>query len=334
MDAEPSLLRVITAAEVHELCPWERLIEALGHAHRGAKPLVGRASLDSPEGRYIDMPAWQPGVAMGSKLVTVMPGNPHSNGLPTVQALYALFDGKTGSPLAVIDGTALTYRKTAADSALGSRLLSRPDPEVLLAVGAGAVAPFLIAAHLAARPSLNRLLVWNRSMDKAEALARRFAAAGIAASASELEPALQQADIVSCATAATAPLIAGRRLKPGAHLDLVGGFTPEMRECDDDCVRRARLFVDSRWFAIDQTGDLGDPIRRGVVARDRIEADLFDLCGGQHSMVRQPDDITLFKNAGGAHLDLFTALHIWSELTARTTRSPDEAPAKSGSPSR
>ncbi len=315
MDAEPSLLHVISAAEVHELCAWEPLIEALDLSHRGAEPLVGRASLDSAEGCYIDMPAWQPGVAMGSKLVTVMPGNP-DNGLPTVQALYALFDGRTGSPLAVIDGTALTYRKTAADSALGSRFLSRPDPEVLLMVGAGALAPFLIAAHLAARPSLNRLLVWNRSMDKAEALAREFAATGIAASACDLEPGVRQADIVCCATAATRPLIAGRWLKASAHLDLVGGFTPEMRESDDDCVRRARLFVDSRWFAIDQTGDLGDPIRRGIIARDKIEADLFELCGGQHSLVRRPGDITLFKNAGGAHLDLFTALHVWSRLTA------------------
>jgi ornithine cyclodeaminase len=120
---------------------------------------------------------------------------------------------------------------------------------------------------------------------------------------------------VCCATGATSPLIDGCWLKVGAHLDLVGGFTPEMRECDDDCVRRARLFVDSRAFAIDQTGDLGDPIRRGIIARDRIEADLFELCGGQHGLVRRPDDITLFKNAGGAHLDLFTALHIWSRLT-------------------
>jgi ornithine cyclodeaminase/alanine dehydrogenase-like protein (mu-crystallin family) len=311
-------MRVVTAADVHEACAWEGLMDALAQAHRGPKPLVGRASLDGAEGpecqRYIDMPAWLPGVAMGSKLVTVMPGNPDHAGLPAVQALYALFDGRNGSPLAVIDGTALTYRKTAADSALGSRLLSRSDAEVLLMVGAGGLAPYLIAAHIAARPSLNRVLVWNRRMDKAEALARSVAATGIAASACELEPAVRDADIVSSATASAAPLIAGRWLKPGAHLDLVGSFAPEMRECDDACVRRARLFVDSRWFAIDQTGDLGDPIRRGIIARDSIEADLFELCGRSHPIERQPDDITLFKNSGGAHLDLFTALHIWSRM--------------------
>lgn len=309
-----SQMRLVGAAEVHRACAWTGLIEALARAHRGPGPLVGRASLDSADGRYIDMPAWLPGVAMGSKLVTVMPGNPDHAGLPAVQALYALFDGRTGSPLAVIDGTALTYRKTAADSGLGSRLLSRADAQVLLMVGAGGLAPYLVAAHLAARPSLNRLLVWNRRMDKAEALAREFDSTGIAASACELEAAVRQADIVCCATAATTPLIDGRWLKPGAHLDLVGGFTPEMRECDDECVRRARLFVDSRTFAIDQTGDLGDPIRRGIIARDRIEADLFDLCGRDQPIERRGDDITLFKNAGGAHLDLFTALHVWSEV--------------------
>ena len=318
MDSQIPSPRVVTAGEVHELCAWDGLMKALVEAHRGPKPLVGRASLAGAEGpncqRFIDMPAWQPGIAMGSKLVTVMPDNPDNTGLPAVQALYALFDGRNGSPLAVIDGTALTYRKTAADSALGSRLLSRPDAQVLAMVGAGGLAPYLIEAHVAARPSLNRILVWNRRIGKAEELARRLAGSGIAASACELEPAVRQADIVSCATASTTPLVEGRWLKRGAHLDLVGGFTPDMRECDDDCVRRARLFVDSRWFAIDETGDLGDPIRRGVIARDKIEADLFDLCGRSPPIERRPEDITLFKNAGGAHLDLFTALHIWTRL--------------------
>lgn len=310
-------MRVITADEVHDICAWLPLVEALAAAHRGPKPLVGRAALEAGEGAarqtYIDMPAWQPGIAMGSKLVTVMPDNPDRfPGVPAIQALYALFDGRHGRPLAVIDGTALTYRKTAADSALGARLLAGREPKVLAMVGAGGLAPYLVAAHRAARPSIERVLVWNRRMDKAEALARDIARNGLTALPSELEPAVRQADIISCATAATAPLVDGRWLKPGAHLDLVGGFTPQMRECDDECVRRARLFVDSRWFAVDQTGDLGDPIRRGVIDRRKVEADLFELCQEGHDVGRRADDITLYKNAGGAHLDLFTALFIWS----------------------
>ncbi len=325
-------IRLISAGEVHRLCAWNTLIEALAQAHRGPRPLVGITGLENRQERnhqhYLDMPAWQPGIAMGSKLVTVMPENPDRlPGLPAVQALYALFDGGNGSPLAVIDGTALTYRKTAADSALGSRLLSRRNSEVLLMVGAGGLAPYLVEAHLAARPSIRRVLVWNRRMDKADKLARRLAKDGLAALASDLEPAARQADIICCATSSTAPLIDGRWLKAGVHLDLVGSFTSEMRECDDECVRRARLFVDSRWFAIDQAGDLGDPIRRGVIARDSIEADLFELCARASPVERRGDDITLFKNGGGAHLDLFTALHIWSQLAATQGARPPHAAA-------
>jgi ornithine cyclodeaminase len=231
--------------------------------------------------------------------------------LPWVQALYPLFDGKNGAPLAVLDGTALTYRKTAADSALGSRLLSRPEPRTLVMVGAGSLSPYLIDAHRSLRPSIERVLIWNRNPAKAAKLAEALGAEV----AGDLERAVRDADIVCCATASTAPLVEGAWLKPGAHLDLVGSFTPEMRECDDEAVKRARLFVDSRWFAIDQPGDLADPLRRGVIRRQDVEADFFELCRDGYSVNRRDGDITLFKNGGGAHLDLFTALFIWQNLS-------------------
>jgi ornithine cyclodeaminase len=246
---------------------------------------------------------------MGTKVVTVLPDNPQI-GVPAIQALYVLCEGKTGSPVAVIDGTALTYRKTAADSALGARLLASENSAHLVMAGAGGLAPYLVAAHRTVRPSLTRVSVWNRSGDKAKALAAQIGAKAV----TDLEAAVREADIICCATNATEPLIKGAWLKPGAHLDLVGSFTPDMRECDDDAVRRARLFVDSRQFAIDQPGDLGDPLRRGIIGRERIEADLFDLCGHGLPRPRMPKDITLFKNGGGAHLDLFTALFIWKAL--------------------
>ena len=165
--------------------------------------------------------------------------------MPAVQALYALFEGDDGNPAAVMDGTALTYRKTAADSALGSQLLEpRRMRGVLLMVGAGGLAPYLARAHLAIRPSLARVMVWNRT-SSAPRRSRRVAGGGVdAAVSADLEAAVGQADILSCSTASTEPLVAGAWLKAGAHLDLVGGFTPAMRECDDDAVRRARLFVD------------------------------------------------------------------------------------------
>jgi ornithine cyclodeaminase len=310
-------MRFVTAAEVHRLCAWEPLVGALAESHRKPAPLVDRSELhferDGIRETYFNLPAWQPGIAMGTKIVTVMPRNPaESAPLPAVQAAYVLCDGKTGAPLALIDGTALTYRKTAADSALGSSLLSRPDAATLLIVGAGGMAPYLLAAHRALRPSIRTTLLWNRSAEKAEALAELCGGKAVG----DLASAVRSADIISCATASTVPLIRGDWLQPGAHLDLVGAFTPDMRECDDEAVLRARLFVDSRWFAIDQPGDLSSPLRRGVIQRDCIEGDLFDLCGKGLAPPRSPGDITLFKNGGGAHLDLFTALFVWNSVSS------------------
>ena len=304
-------MRFVSSEDVHRLCVWTKLCDALHEAHRGPEPKVDRSELHATRSgqreTYFNLPAWQPGIAMGTKVVTVFPGNTE---LPAVQALYPLFDGKTGEPLGVLDGTALTYRKTAADSALGSRLLSSPQSRTLLMVGSGALAPYLVEAHRAVRPSVDKVIIWNRDPAKAAKLADRLAAEA----AADLEKAVREADIVSCATSSTTPLVKGEWLKDGAHLDLVGGFTPEMRECDDEAVRLARLFVDSRWFAIDQPGDLADPLRRGVIQRQDIEADLFELCRDGYEVNRKPDDITLFKNGGGAHLDLFTALFIWRNL--------------------
>ena len=305
-------MRFISADEVHRICAWTKLCDALFSAHRGPAPKVERTELyatrNGERETYLNLPAWQPGVAMGTKVVTIFPGN---RDLPSVQALYPLFDGRNGEPLAVLDGTALTYRKTAADSALGSRLLSNPESRVLVMVGAGALAPYLIDAHRTIRPRIDRVLIWNRTHAKAVKLARML---GVEV-AEDLEAAVRAGDVVSCATSSMAPLVKGAWLKSGAHLDLVGAFTPEMRECDDETVQRARLFVDSRWFAIDQAGDLADPLRRGVIQRHDVEADLFELCSDDYDIDRQRDDVTLFKNGGGAHLDLFTALFVWQNLS-------------------
>src|SRR5262245_27731156 len=266
---------IIPAAEVHAICDYRKLAAALLEDHRGAEPLVDRSELHAtgPRGErqtWLALPAFQPGVAMGAKLVSVMPANPrHHPEKPAVQALYVLFDGADGTPVAIIDATAMTYRKTAADSALGCDLLAASDAKVLLMVGAGGLAPHLVAAHRAVRPSVSEVLVWARRIESAVALAGEVGGRAVAS----LESAVRRADIVSCATASTVPLVLGAWLKPGAHLDLVGAFTGDMRECDDEAVTRARLFVDSRWFAIDQPGDLGDPIRRGVVSRDRVRSE-------------------------------------------------------------
>lgn len=310
-------MRFVPAGQVHQLLEYSTLVEALAEAHRGPKPEVERTELhSSTEGTdarqtFLALPAWIPGRAMGVKMVTVMPDNEADWNLPTVHAVYQLFDGKTGEPLAAIDGTALTLRKTAADSGLGARFLARNDVRSLLVLGAGAMAPHLIQAHCAVRPSIETVHIWNRTHAKAEAIAADLKIDGVAIKATEhLEDCARDADLISCATSATDPLLKGEWLKPGCHLDLVGSFTPDMRESDDEAVRRSTLFVDSRWFAVHLPGDLAQPIANRLISEEDIAADLFELCRGDHPGRTSPDEITFFKNGGGAHLDLFTALHI------------------------
>lgn len=301
----------VDGSRVHRLLPFPELVEALAEAHRGPQPAVDRSLLESRDGppgeAFVNWPAWHRGEAFGVKMVTVLPDNSR-RGAPSVHALYQLFDGATGAPSLTIEGESLTLRKTAADSALGARFLAREDAATMLMIGAGALAPYLVRAHLSVRPSLSRVLVWNRSDGRAKDLAGAFAREGVDARATtDLEAGLGAADVISCATMATEPLVRGKRLKPGAHVDLVGGFTPDMREADDDTMRRGSVFVDSRRFTIGCVGDITAPMVSGAIAEKDILADLFDLCRGEHPGRRSADEVTVFKNAGGAHLDLFTA---------------------------
>ncbi len=317
---------VVSAEKIHRICRWTDLAAVLKVAHRGPRPLIARAAIEAQlrgvTQTYFNLPAFLPGVAMGTKIATILPDNPTRHpGVPAIQALYALFDGENGAPLAVLDGTALTYRKTAADSALGAQLLSREDAQLLLMVGAGGLAPYLARAHLAIRPSLRRVLVWNRTPARAEAMAAALRQEQVdAAAVADLDAALCEADIVSCSTASPEPLVKGRFLKPGAHLDLVGGFTPAMRECDDAAIKRSRLFIDEADGNLDLCGDLADPIRRGVISRAKVEGDLYVLCREGWTLDRRPGDITLFKNGGGGHLDLFTALFVRDRLREEAAR--------------
>lgn len=308
-------MHLIDAETVHHLLEYPGLIDALAEAHRGGSPLVERCLLqaqdsDSHRGEsFLVLPAWLPGRSMGVKMATVMPHNSkRHHGLPTIHATYSLFDGETGEPLAVIDGTALTLRKTAADSGLGCRLLAREDAGTLLMVGAGALAPHLIKAHRTVRPSLERVLVWNRTTENRDKLIELLHAEDIDAEPmDELADAVPDADVICCATASMEPLIHGEWLQPGTHLDLVGSYNASMRESDDECVRRASLFVDFRDSTVEAAGDLMQPITDGVIGADDIEADLFELCSGAHKGRRNAEEITLYKNGGGGHLDLFTA---------------------------
>ncbi|MGF1668014.1 MAG: ornithine cyclodeaminase [Acidimicrobiia bacterium] len=290
------------------------LIEAMRQGHRQPAPVMERVLMAEPgtDNSFLVWHAWAPGSMIAVKMGTIFPGNPSLPGpKPAVQAVITAFDGVDGSPVALIDGTELTYWKTAASSALGADYLARPDATTLLMVGAGGLAPYLAMAHRAVRPTIDRVLVWNRSRPRADALAARLGGTVV----DDLDAAVAQAEVVCAATAATEPLIHGAVVRPGTHLDLVGGFTPEMRESDDEVARRARLFVDAAMFNIDHCGDLCQPIASGLRSRDDVEADLFGLCRGEHPGRTSADDITLYKSGGGAHLDLMATRFAMETLT-------------------
>lgn len=303
------------AAAIHRLLDYPGLVEALRAAHRAdimpKSEVLVSGEPDGGPNMFVSLLAWAAGDIIASKLVGVFPGNlslPEPQ--PSVQGLVALFSGKTGNPLCVCDGAALTFRKTAADSALGSSLLSREDAETLLVIGAGGLAPHVIAAHTAVRPSLKTVLIWNRTAARAQDLAALLSMKGLRVTAvTDLDVALAEADIVSAVTMSTAPVVRGAYLKPGAHVDLIGAYRPDMREADDDVIRRGTLFVDTR-NGCEGSGEIAAPLASGLITRDSIRADLFDLCTGRHPGRRSADEITVFKNVGGAHLDLFTTRHL------------------------
>lgn len=312
-------MRIVTAEETHRLLDYPSLVEALRELFRRGVDRAERFALEQPlpDGRRNDwllLPAWQFGRHMGVKLVSVYPEN-QARGIDSVQGLYLLFDGKTGLPLAAIDGAALTLRKTAANSALAATWLAREDAGTLAMLGAGALGPHLVRAHCAVRP-IRRVRIWNRTAARAEAAAaelRDELGLDVAPTAGP-EAAIRAADIVSCATMATEPLVKGAWLAPGTHVDLVGGFREDMREADDEAVRRARIFVDAR-FTATRAGDISQPLASGLVT-DADIADSFELARGLKPGRRSPDEITLFKSGGGGHEDLGTAQHLMAKISA------------------
>jgi ornithine cyclodeaminase len=304
-------MRILSAADVEAALDWDSLIERLRRAfRRGAEvPVRHHHEILTPGGEpgtLLLMPAWQAGRRIGIKLATIFPDNA-SQGLPSVMGAYLLLDGKTGAPLALIDGPTLTVKRTAAASALASGYLSRPDCERFLMIGTGSMAPYLVMAHAAVRPICN-VLIWGRAPDKAARLAKRLDRPDFRVAATDdLEAAVRGADIVSCATLSKAPLVRGEWLQPGQHLDLVGAFRPDMRECDDAAIRRARVFVDTREGALAEAGDIVQPIESGALDPADVAGDLFDLTRGERAGRRFYDQITLFKSVGTALEDLAAA---------------------------
>jgi len=268
-------------------------------------------------GTVLIMPAWGDGF-LGIKTVNIYPAN-GARGLPGLHATYTLYDASTGVPLALVDGDQVTARRTAAASALAAGYLARPDAHTLLVLGTGRVASLLVDAYRAVLP-IRRVLVWNVRPASAQALAARWREACIDATAVEdLPGAVAQADVVTCATLATAPLVQGRWLRPGTHLDLIGSFTPGMREADPACFAGNAVFVDTD-EAPRKAGDLLDAMAAGTLAASDIQATLADLVRGRHPGRTDATAITVFKAVGSALEDLCAARLVYRRMVGQSTQ--------------
>lgn len=295
---------MIRFAEGEARLDWIGLAQALEAGHRLARAQVGDTFLRRDPDTALSRAAWIDGMGIAVKTATIFPGNPASD-KPAVNGGVMLFSDFDGTPEAIIDFHLVTKWKTAGDSLLGALQLARRDSRNILIVGAGTVGHSLREAYGAAFPDA-RFSVWNRSRAGAARLAGAYPGAAVA---EDLEAAVRAADIIACATMSTEPIIRGEWLQPGQHLDLIGAYREDMREADDLALQRARIFVDSRDTTIGHIGELKAPIRAGVIAKTDVLADFYDLASGGFTRASD-DEITLFKNGGGAHLDLMTSRYI------------------------
>jgi len=307
-------LITVDTARTQALLPFEDLVPALRAMFVAGCEVPQRhthiiAGEQGAAGTVLIMPAWQANGYLGVKTICIFPGNAGA-GLPGLHSTYVLHDARTGAPLAQIDGNELTSRRTAAAAALAASYLAAPQAEALTIIGAGRVASYLAQAYRAVRP-IRHVRIWNRNPARARVLAERLAAEGIRAEAAlDIESAVRAADIVTCATLSTQPLVRGAWLHPGSHLDLIGSFAPDMRECDSDCLRAASVFVDTDEAGL-KSGDLLEPMREGAFAQVDIRARLADLCRGTHAGREHTQEITVFKAVGTALADLAAAVLVY-----------------------
>jgi ornithine cyclodeaminase/alanine dehydrogenase-like protein (mu-crystallin family) len=291
-----------------KLLDWITLTDALAEGHSLPKAEIGDTFLYRDRDTLLSRAAWINGMGMAVKSATIFPGN-SANGKPNINGGVSLYSDTDGTLEAIIDFHLVTKWKTAGDSLLATRRLARPDATRILLVGAGTVAQSLHAAYSAAFPQA-RFTVWSRTRASAEALVRTLPDVAIA---DDLETAVRQAEIIGSATMATEPVIKGAWLQPGQHLDLIGAYRPDMREVDDEALRRARLFVDSFDTTIGHIGEIKIPLETGAISRADIIADYYDL----DAFTRTSDEeITICKNGGGAHLDLMTSRYILAQWRA------------------
>ncbi|WP_299937110.1 ornithine cyclodeaminase [uncultured Pelagimonas sp.] len=301
------MITFIPFAEGEAKLNWIALTDALEAGHTLPKAEITDTLLYRGKDTLLNRSAWIDGLGLAVKAATIFPGNP-AKGDPMVNGAVNLFSDSHGGLEAVVDFHLVTKWKTAGDSLLAARKLARPNSKRILIVGAGTVGRSLHAAYSAAFPQASFML-WNRSEGSGKAMADDLGLDW----APDLETAIGEADIVTSATMASEPFIRGEWLQPGTHLDLIGAYRPDMREADDSALQRARIFVDSFDTTIEHIGELKTPLSTGAITRDQVLADYYNIDGFKRT---SDDEITLFKNGGGAHLDLMVSRYILDSWNA------------------
>ena len=281
---------------------WLALTDALAMGHARPKAAVEDVFLYNDGKTLLNRSAWIDGMGLAVKCATVFPEN-KAHGIPMVNGAVNLFSGDDGRLEAIVDFHLVTKWKTAGDSLLAARRLARPDSKRILIVGAGTVGRSLWEAYSAVFPDAE-FSIWNRSPEGAAQFVKDCKGVTVA---TDLEAAVRAADIVTSATMSTEPLLCGAWFQAGQHIDLIGAYRPDMREADDEALLRARVFVDSYATTMGHIGELKIPLQAGVISEDHVIADYYELDGFQR---QSDDDVTLFKNGGGAHLDLMTSRYI------------------------
>ena len=309
-------LRVLNASEVRAALPMAVAIEAMKDAYRQLSlgladaPLRSRIDIPDQDAAALFMPAFLSQTGdLAVKVVSIFPRNAE-RGLPTLHALVVVLDAATGRPAALLEGSSLTALRTGAGSGAATDLLARPEARVGAVFGSGGQARTQLEAICTVRP-LERVWIVGRDRAKAEAFAREMAGQGPIPRdvrvADEPSQAVSQADVVCTATTSSTPVFDGNDLRPGAHVNAIGGFTPRMQEVDAVTVQRARVFVDSRAAALAEAGDLIEPIRQGVIPSDWIVGELGEVVAGAVAGRRSPEEITLFKSVGVSVQDAVAA---------------------------
>ncbi|MFK7847633.1 MAG: ornithine cyclodeaminase family protein [Rhodothermales bacterium] len=303
-------MRVISEETLTNCLDRTLLVEALRKGFKEGAEVPQRhhhtVQRDDDDATLLLMPAWSKNGQIGIKMVTVFPSNAGKS-LPSIYGIYTLLDGETGMPLALMDGRLLTLFRTAASSVLAATYLAKHNASKLLMVGTGALAPHIIATYVEVL-GIKEVKIWGRSIKKSTALSEGLSLAEVSIQpTTSLAEASKWADIISCATLSKTPLIMGKWLSPGTFVDLIGAYTPEMREADNDVIQRASIFVDTRTGALTEAGDIMIPIQQGLISDEDIQGDLFDLTRGRHKGRQSDNEITLFKSSGYALEDLVAA---------------------------